>query len=99
MQCTKLDDALSGFSPTFITMDIEGEELAAIKGAKKIICDNKPSLAVCVYHYPEQVADVINQISKFNSEYLFFIRNYTGYLTETVLYAVFPNNTHAKRAM
>ena len=99
VQCTKLDDALSGFSPTFITMDIEGEELAAIKGAKKIICDNKPSLAVCVYHYPEQVADVINQISKFNSEYLFFIRNYTGYVTETVLYAIFPDNTHAQRAM
>ena len=59
-------------SPTFITMDIEGEELAAIKGAKKIICENKPSLAVCVYYYPEQVADVIDQISKFNSEYLFF---------------------------
>ena len=99
VQCTKLDDALSGFSPTFITMDIEGEELAAIKGAKKIICENKPSLAVCVYHYPEQVADVIDQISKFNSEYLFFIRNYTGYLTETVLYAIFPDNTHAQRAM
>ena len=98
VQCTKLDDALSGFSPTFITMDIEGAELAAIKGAKKIIRENKPSLAVCVYHYPEQVADIIDQISKLNSDYHFFIRNYTGFLTETVLYAVLPDNIHLEQA-
>ena len=77
-------------------MDIEGAELAAINGAEKIIWENKPSLAVCVYHYPEQVADIISQISSFNSEYLFFIRNYTGFLTETVLYAIMPSSTIIK---
>ena len=79
-------------------MDIEGAELAAIKGAEKIIRENKPSLAVCVYHYPEQVADIIDQISKLNSDYHFFIRNYTGFLTETVLYAVLPDNIHLAQA-
>ena len=86
-QCVKLDDALSGFKPTFISMDIEGAEVAAIKGGRRIIIENLPDLAICVYHYPEQVADVIETIHSIYDGYQFYIRNYTGYLTETVVYA------------
>ena len=86
-QCVKLDDALSGFKPTFISMDIEGAEVAAIQGGRQIIIDNLPDLAICVYHYPEQVADVIETIHSIFDGYQFYIRNYTGYLTETVVYA------------
>ncbi len=86
-QCVKLDDALSTFSPTFISMDIEGSEVAALNGAVDTIYEHLPDLGICVYHYPEQIADVINTISSINSNYKFYVRNYTGYLTETVVYA------------
>ena len=86
-QCVTLDDALLGFKPTFISMDIEGSEVAAIEGGRRLITDHLPDLAVCVYHYPEQIAEVILAINSIHSEYQFYVRNYTGYLTETVVYA------------
>lgn len=87
VECSKLDTALQNHDVSFISMDIEGAEVPAINGAKKIIENLKPDLGICVYHYPEQVADVICAIDEINQDYSFFIRNYTGYLTETVVYA------------
>ena len=87
VECSKLDTALQNHDVSFISMDIEGAEVPAINGAKKIIEKWKPDLGICVYHYPEQVADVICAIDEIDQEYSFFIRNYTGYLTETVVYA------------
>lgn len=88
VQCVTLDNALRGFLPTFISMDIEGAEVPALKGAEKTIRKHLPDLGVCVYHYPEQIAEVINTINQMQSGYEFFVRNYTGYLTETVVYAI-----------
>ena len=73
--------------PTFISMDIEGEELRALKGAKGIIRDAKPDLAICVYHKPSHVWEALNLLSEFVPEYKFSLRNYTGFAIETVLYA------------
>ena len=90
-QCVKLDDALVSFNPTFISMDIEGAEVMALSGANAIINECKPDLGVCAYHYPEQIAEVILKISEISPHYKFFVRNYTSYLTETVVYASHPN--------
>lgn len=90
-QCITLDDALLGFKPTFISMDIEGSEVAAIEGGRQLITDHLPDLGICVYHYPEQIAEVIQTINSIHSGYQFHVRNYTGYLTETVVYATTKN--------
>ena len=91
-QCVTLDDALLGFKPTFISMDIEGSEVAAIEGGRQLITEHLPDLGVCVYHYPEQIAEVIQTINSIHSGYQFYVRNYTGYLTETVIYATTKTN-------
>lgn len=46
----RLDDALKGEDATFIKMDIEGSEVAALRGAEEILRTQKPQLAICVYH-------------------------------------------------
>lgn len=73
--------------PTFIKLDIEGSEKEALLGAKKIIQKVKPKLAVCVYHKPEDMYLIPELIKKLNPEYKLFMRHYSPYIWDTVLYA------------
>jgi FkbM family methyltransferase len=72
---------------TFINMDIEGAELNALKGLVKTIERCKPDLAISVYHEPAHLWEIALFIDSLNLGYKFFLRNYTGYPAETVLYA------------
>lgn len=87
IQCVALDHALPDFAPTFINMDIEGAEPNAIRGASKLIKRHKPDLAVCVYHKPEHLWEILLLLHEIVPEYRFYFRNYTGFPAETVLYA------------
>ncbi|BBE30616.1 hypothetical protein OSSY52_07570 [Tepiditoga spiralis] len=88
IQVIKLDDVLLNYSPTLIQMDIEGSELEALYGAKKIIKENIPDLSICVYHTPEHMWEIPLFIKSLYGKYQLYLRNYTGYISETVLYAV-----------
>ena len=50
IEVESIDNVLNGDTATYIKMDIEGAELAALKGAEKTIIKCKPKLAICVYH-------------------------------------------------
>ena len=82
-----LDTALCGFKPTFIKMDIEGEEINALNGARNMIASAKPDMAICVYHNIEHIWEIPLLISSFADGYSFYLRNYNPYTMETVLYA------------
>lgn len=84
----KLDDVLQGKKVTFIKMDIEGAELAALRGAEKIIREQRPRLAICVYHKPEDIWEIPSLILSCNPDYRLYLRHYSITETETVLYAI-----------
>lgn len=88
VQCVALDDVLPDFSPTFIKMDIEGMEYEALLGAKKIIGEYKPDLAISVYHCVEHFYTIINLINEWNYGYKFYMRTHSSCCMETILYAV-----------
>lgn len=73
---------------TFIKMDIEGSELKALEGAKDTIQRNKPRLAICIYHKPEDIIELPSYILELVPEYKFYIRHYRSNICETVLYAM-----------
>lgn len=74
---------------TFIKMDIEGSEMNALRGAVKTIAKNKPRLAICVYHKPEDILEIPAFILSLVPEYKLYLRHYSNYFaTETVLYAI-----------
>lgn len=89
VMCITLDNLLMDKSVDFIKMDIEGAEKKALIGAQKIIKKNKPVLAICIYHRPEDFYSIpflINEILE--GEYKFYVRQYRYGQSETVLYAM-----------
>lgn len=87
VQTVSLDQAVPDFHPTYIKMDIEGAEPAALRGARQIIAQNRPDLAVCVYHAVNHIWDIPLLLNSWNLDYRFFLRSYNAYTMETVLYA------------
>lgn len=82
-----LDEVITD-QPTFIKMDIEGAELAALKGATKLIKKNRPKLAICVYHKPEDLFEILELIDSWNLDYKYYFRHYTKGVSGTILYCI-----------
>lgn len=75
---------------TFIKMDIEGEEIEAIKGAQLQISRNHPKLAISVYHKVEDLWKIPQLILSIRDDYDIYLRHYTEGIDETVMFFV-PN--------
>jgi len=90
IQCVAIDHVLPDFKPTFINMDVEGSELEALAGAETVIRLHRPDLAICAYHTPDQLWDILCWIRDLSLGYRCYMRNYTGFPAETVVYATIP---------
>lgn len=73
---------------TFIKMDIEGAEYQALLGAKNMITQYKPKLAIAVYHKPEDLWQLPYLIYEISPTYTFYLRHYSLDSNEIVLYAI-----------
>jgi FkbM family methyltransferase len=73
----------------FIKMDIEGAELEALKGARKIISEHKPKLAICMYHKAEDMFEIPKLLLQYRPDYKFWLRKYrlNQPFNEVVLFA------------
>lgn len=88
VEADTIDSLLWDKGVTYIKMDIEGAELAAIKGAEKVIREQSPRLAVSIYHKPEDIFQIPALLHKFHKDYRFYLRHYSFSYYDTVLYAV-----------
>lgn len=86
IQCVRLDDILPNASPTYLSMDLEGYEVMALVGAENMITSAKPNLAISIYHQINHLWEIILKIDDYQLGYEYFLRNYTGFTYETVLY-------------
>lgn len=83
-----LDETLGHEKVTFIKMDIEGAEAEALTGAKEIIREQSPKLAISIYHKVYDILEIPQLILGMNPNYQFFLRHYTVGASDTVLYAL-----------
>jgi len=85
-------DGLNLRNVSFLKMDIEGAELAALKGAEKTILRDKPKLAICIYHSNEDMLDIAEYIHTLVPEYKLYVRHHWPwpFYYNTVLYARMP---------
>lgn len=84
----RLDEVINDRKVTFIKMDIEGAEKKALMGAERIIRNQKPKLAISIYHKKEDIWELPQIIMSMNPQYKLYLRHYSFRDAETVLYAV-----------
>lgn len=73
---------------TFIKMDIEGAESAAIEGGAELIRRHRPSLAIAAYHRADDLRRLPEQVLVLHGDYELYLRHYTEGRDESVLFFV-----------
>lgn len=86
-QVVAVDDVVAE-PVTFLKLDVEGADAAAIAGAARQIRDHAPLLALAVYHKAGDVWALPAQVAALRDGYRLYLRHYTQVAFETVIYAV-----------
>lgn len=81
-----LDDYFEDEKVTFIKVNAEGMELNVIEGAKKLIKEYTPKLAIAVYHHPEDLYKIVQRIYEINPKYRFKLRLHMPEQAHYILY-------------
>ena len=81
-----LDNVLNGKRVTFIKMDIEGAEYEALIGARRLIMENRPRMAISVYHKYEDFVTLADLVLGMHPDYRISFRHYGFDDLETVMY-------------
>lgn len=87
VECKRIDDFFNE-EITFIKLDIEGAEISALKGAYNIIQKYRPKLAVCIYHLPSDLWEIILYIKENFPFYNLSVRTHQYDGLDFVLYAI-----------
>jgi FkbM family methyltransferase len=82
----------------FVKMDIEGCELAALKGAEQTLRRFRPRLAISIYHNWEDYWTILKYVDGLKLGYRFYLENYTLSDGETLLYASSVDRPNRKPA-
>lgn len=74
----------------FIKLDIEGAEMAALKGARALLKRERPFLAISAYHKPTDLLDIPDFLSDLGLGYKISLRSHGANSFDSVIYAT-PN--------
>lgn len=88
IETVSLDEYFGETKITYLKMDIEGEELMALKGCEKILRRDRPKLAISVYHTRTDIWKIPTLLLKYNPNYKFYLRIYSFTGNDTILYAI-----------
>ena len=88
VQCISLDEVLRHETPTYLKMDIEGAEPAAIRGAKNLIRENHPVVAACSYHVQDHLWTIPLVLFDTNPEFAIVQRQHVQMVEDLVTYGV-----------
>ena len=90
VEVATLDELLKDELPTFLKLDIEGAELAALEGARMILQKAKPLVAVCLYHRSEDLWVIPLFLKEILPQHKLSVRVHARDGFELVFYAIPP---------
>ncbi|MGN6704255.1 MAG: FkbM family methyltransferase [Burkholderiaceae bacterium] len=85
VRAVALDDCLD--RATFIKMDVEGFEAKALRGAARLLREERPRLAVASYHYAHDLLEIAGTIDTLAPGYTLRLRHHISYFYDSILYA------------
>ena len=86
MDLVKLDTALPD-GATFLKLDVEGHELASLRGAEQTIREFRPRIAVCVYHRDDDLLTIPAYLKSLNPDYNIGLRHCNQVRFDTICFA------------
>jgi FkbM family methyltransferase len=89
VQASTLDDEVP--HATFIKMDVEGHETSVLRGARRLISQSKPRMAITGYHYADDLLDIAKLVLEIEPGYRFRLRHHSFYYYDTILYVDMPS--------
>ena len=84
----RLDAILAVQRLSFLKLDVEGAERAALAGAKASIIQHRPQVAACVYHEPNDLWEIPQRLAALLPNSRFYLRQHGFDGWETVVYVV-----------
>ncbi len=87
IQLTTIDRAVDR-PVSYIKLDLEGHDLAALQGAREHICADHPKIAVAVYHQADHFLAIPEYVLSLRSDYDLHLRHYTEGWSESVMYFI-----------
>lgn len=84
-------DSFKHEKPTYIVLDVEGSEAQVIDGARELIKQERPKLAICLYHQLNDFLDIPELITSIDvaNQYKLYVKQHSCISAiETVLYAL-----------
>lgn len=87
-EIVRMSDHLAGERVTFIKMDIEGAERAALRGGEELIRREQPKLAICVYHRISDHWELPLMMHEMEPGHKLYLRHHTPVYYETVCYSL-----------
>jgi FkbM family methyltransferase len=88
IQTTSIDSLLHGHKVSILKLDIEGSERSAIQGSAETIQKWKPGLAVSVYHKPQDLWEILDEVDALGAYSKYYLRTYGEQTFDTVLYCL-----------
>lgn len=77
----------------FMKFDIEGAERHAIDGAAATIREHRPTLAISVYHFPDDPFVIAEKVQALSGDYRFFMKGVCKNYGETILFCQSASRT------
>jgi FkbM family methyltransferase len=88
VDCITLDEYMGDQLPTYLKFDIEGAEIDALIGARRLVQKAQPILATCLYHQPDHLWHIPLLIKELSADSNIFLRPHDEEGWELVCYAV-----------